>query len=526
MVKDAKNPLKLLKLTLRNKWTLVVILLLVAVSRFLLLYEGVIPFAFDHGKDALAVLEMGVALKPYFIGPWTSIPGLYFGPGWYYLLLPGAILSGFNPMASVATMVILHLIQIVLAYKFLNKWTAIIIALAPFWFTVSTSAWNPFPMTLISLLLLILLKRVARGREISTKIAFLIGLVASLGFHFSSAYAVFYPAIVLLWLYIVKSKIKIKSLLAAAVGFVIPFAPQIIFELRHGFVQTKAVTQYFANPKAPGVVEYSTKEVLLTTLGELKSGLLPDFRGFDQIFSKIAQVVLVVGLVYGLISRKILDDKKIRSNMLLASLFILIPLVGYNFLHFNVWYVYGMLPIIAYIFSLLLEKTSKYFQLLWAGCLVIGLVSAVWFFHSENKFELMANRGFLPIKKQVVDEVRSRAGDRPFAVYHYAPDIYDFGYQYIYLTQALSGAELPTEFSYEPNAVEYVVQKNNLMQKIAVKKPEAMKNQGKSPELIFYVVEAPEHDVLLDQWWDKQHYSEIVEEIEMSSSVRLFVANP
>src|SRR3989344_6959022 len=96
-----------------------------AFTRLPLIISGIIPFSFDHGRDSLAVLHLIKTLNPVFIGPWTSIPGLFFGPSWYYLLTPAYFLSQGNPVSAVWLMFFLGLIQIALAYKYFGVYEAI-----------------------------------------------------------------------------------------------------------------------------------------------------------------------------------------------------------------------------------------------------------------------------------------------------------------------------------------------------------------------------------------------------------------
>ena len=207
-----------MKKFIKKHWILISLIILILVTRLPILISQVIPFTFDHGKDALAVLDMMLNADVKLIGPWTSIPGLYFGPGWYYLLLPAFIIGGGHPLSPVYLMLLLLIVQVILAYKYLNKWTALIMATAPVWLTVSTSAWNPFPMTFISLICLILLKEGAKKQQFNFWQSLSLGLAVSLGFHFSSAYAVFMPFLVLISLFILKIKLNLKNWLALDCG--------------------------------------------------------------------------------------------------------------------------------------------------------------------------------------------------------------------------------------------------------------------------------------------------------------------
>src|SRR3989344_8541555 len=96
----------------------------VALTRLPWLLSGTFLFGFDQGRDAVAVLHLIKTLNPVFIGPWTSIPGLFFGPAWYYLLAPTYLLTQGHPLAGPVTMFVLCLVGITLTYKYLGAYEA------------------------------------------------------------------------------------------------------------------------------------------------------------------------------------------------------------------------------------------------------------------------------------------------------------------------------------------------------------------------------------------------------------------
>lgn len=485
------------------------------------LIDGVIPFSFDHGKDALAVMHLVATKSPVLIGPWTSIPGLYFGPGWYYLLAPAFLISNFNPISAVSMMVLLILVQIWLAYKYFGKYAALIIATAPFWITISTSAWNPYPMTLISLVILILLKLTDKSGILTPKNAFLFGITASFGFHFSAAFAIFYPFIILGILLATKIRISLKVIFFALIGFVLPFLPQIAFEFRHEFVQTKAVIQYFKLGESNAFSFEKIWSVTTATFGELKNSIMPEFRTLPANFSKSIQSLLlfVLGFAWILLLKKQLKVTTLYTKYFLF--FLIIPLIGFFFLHFNLWYVYAIAPSLIILVGHLVNKSNRIIKYAFVILLVATPIASYQFYYSGNKAELSANRGFLPIKLEAINEIRTRANGRPFSSYHYVPDIYDFSYQYLYLMQGFENKMIPVELSYKPNSPVYVTQKAEILEQL----PSSTKPPT-NPEVIFYIVEKPDNTEFLDSWWQEQKFGKIVDSKELSSTITLYEATP
>jgi hypothetical protein len=512
-----------MKLSKQKKYFLLAGLLIFAfVIRIGYFFDGTIPFSFDHGKDALAIMHLITTKSPALIGPWTSIPGLYFGPAWYYLLAPAFWLGGFNPIVGPAMMTFLVLIQVALAYKYFGKFTALIIACAPFWVMISVSAWNPFPMTLITLVILILLKLARKDGVLSPKNAFLLGLTASFGFHFSAAFAIFYPFIILACLLITKVKIPLKTIFLAGLGFLLPFLPQLAFEVRHDFVQSKAVMMYFQDGESSDAISVKkVQEVLTASLGELKNSVMPEFRILSGRTNMVIQALLVAILAWLWFKMLRSGNAKIIQHTKYFLTFFVIPIVGLFFLHFNLWYVYAITPALAILVGSLLDSAPKQIKWLFACLLILTPLVSYVFYFGGNKAELTASRGFLPIKIIAIKEIRAIAGERPFSSYHYVPDIYDFSYQYLYLMQGFQNKKMPVEFSYKPDAPVYITQKVEIMEKL----PDTVKTTTK-PEVIFFIVEEPENSEFLESWWQQQQFGEIISVKQISPTVWLYEASP
>lgn len=447
------------------------LLTLAVLTRLPWLVFNTIPFAFDHGRDALAVLHLIKTLNPVFIGPWTSIPGLYFGPLWYYLLTPGHWLLQGNPLAGPWTMFFIGLIMIGLAFKYLGKVEAIIMATAPLWLQLSISASNAFPMGLVGLLLVIGLEKKFQP--------FWLGIIVGLGFHFSSALAVFWLVSVPLLF------VKPKNWLKFCLGVSLIFIPQILFEIKHNFSQSQAVINYFAAGESQQLTPGKILIVSRSILHELNLAILPNIPWLE-IFPLIT---LIAGIF-------------IRPKL---TLLILVPIIGFWFLHYNPWYAYGLGPLMVVLFAKLLRRLPKILTVIaiFSLFLAIGLKLAV--FWQQEKQSLSVNKSFLPAKIQALNYVYNQAGDQPFASYQYHPEIYDYAYQYLYIWQGFKGKPLPVEFSYQPNAPTYINEKADLLTKL----PPATG----SPEKIFLIIEKPDNvwHYPFDSWLKQINFSEVVD---------------
>lgn len=502
----------------RRYWVLLALVAIYIFNRIPLIIFQQFAFTLDHGKDSLAVMDLLTSLSPKLIGPWTSIPGLYFGPAWYYLLAPIYWLLNFNPLAGPLTMMLFGLVQLVVVYKYFGRLTALIVVATPLWFMTTTSAWNPYPLTLLTWLILLFLDQLRKTPE-KKRTWFFLGLCMGLGFHFSTAFAVLYPILVAISMWLRKIKFSTSVIIVCVVGFILPFSPQLAFEIRHDFSETKAVLAYLrGDVPIETQIKPNPLVVLYSATSEVKSAVFSGITG-TQFEDKLWLLGFIAVLIWA--SRKYLSKPHSSTFIPLTEFFswFLISIIWFSFTHFNTWYLLGIMPLAVVVFSRVAKKVPKALLGLWIILLFISpLISVARIFIDSNRFS--ANRSFLPVKLKTIETIYEIAGDRPFASYQYAPHIYDFDWQYLYFWRAATGSRLPSEFAYEPNVVPYIVEKPDLLRHFA------HQVDSRHPELIFYVVEQPIYPSQLVDWWQRQRFEKIVETIKMSDQVTLYVAQP
>ena len=149
--------------------------------------------------------------------------------------------------------------------------------------------------------------------------------------------------------------------------------------------------------------------------------------------------------------------------------------------------------------------------------LINPIEKSIYYFEYEKDY-LEEQRAFLPIKNQALDRIKELANNESFASYHYVPDIYDYSYQYLYFQRAFEGEKLPYEFTYKPGEITYIKEKAELLEEV--------EQHQQEPKSIFFIVEAPENQNFLDEWWNHQKYGEIIFEETLSDTVTLYQATP
>lgn len=481
-----------------------------------------VPFGFDHGKDSIAILSMLVTHTPKLIGPWTSIPGVFFGPGWYYLLAPAYLISRGDPVSAVWVMILLSLAQSLLVWRVWGLRAALLVTLAPLYIITSKSAWNPHPMTLISFLLLAMTWRVARSKMLSKRMAFILGLTAGQGFHFSAAFAIFYLPFVFAIPWLFTTKHKLLRSITIVVGTGISFLPQLVFELRHSFVQSSALLKYFAQGEPHSFSIAKITSVLTVTLNEITLGIFPRFDGTASAVSTINAVVAVtMALLISFLFVKWWKQSKHwqRRWLFFVSIFlVLIPIVSYFFLHFNVWYLYGLVPVVTMFVALSLSQASRGIA---AIVIATFLVASIWNIQLYLSTELTSHqrsKTMLRSKEKALEYIVATADNSPFSVYVYVPDIYDYSYQYLWFRRAYLGEALPVEFSYKPATADYVSDKSAILGRFP--------QQHSLTELRFYIIEQPQDSSLYNEWKAMQEWGEVIDEQLIGDGIKIIVTKP
>ena len=404
------------------------------------------PFVFDFGRDLIWVRNMVELKRPTLIGPWGSLAGVYFGPLWYYLLaIPYIIFSG-DPRGPVYLALSANLTVLVLGWLWLKKLDlklglifALLVAISPHNINLSTFAFHANMLPLTQLLFLYGLYRQ------DTRGLYLASLMTSLNFHFEPATGIFTTMTLLIFAVWQRSKLNLKSVIISATVFTLPFLPNLLFDLRHDFLQTRAVIAYFQgeNRSLEGVLPYPER-------------IFERLRKFTELFSASVLPNLPT-LLTGIILVIILITLRKTSLFSVLLFSLVLPLLGFMFLfppELKGWYLYGFSVNYLILASLLLYR----FPLL----LVLPIILFVLRFYTPYTFSSQAT-----LKNQInaLDTVYKQATNEPFRLYVYTPPIYDYHYQYlVWWYGRKTYGYLPTEYSYLPGETSYHPQKDKFTQ--------------------------------------------------------------
>ncbi len=235
--------MKLIKFFKKN-WILI---LIIAIGLFLRLYRVVPRFTYSHDQDLIGWFVRDVLSGHLrLIGQETSVPGVFIGSVFYYLIVPFYLIFGMNPIGGIALVTFLSVLTIVSIYFvfsriFDNKIGLIgaFLYSVSYYFVLNNQEVVPtMPVSLWGIWYLYSLYLIIKNKKLGYILSFgLIGFIWNINFALAIPSVAIPVAIVLS-----KRKINFKWVLTGLVVFFIVALPFLFFETRHGFQQSRAIT--------------------------------------------------------------------------------------------------------------------------------------------------------------------------------------------------------------------------------------------------------------------------------------------
>ena len=295
--------------------TNLILLLILSLGLFLRTYQLRERFLYGHDQDLAGWVIKDVVVNRHFrlIGQETSTQGIFIGPLFYYLQIPFYLLTGMDPIGGTYLFTILGLITIVSIYfiftKVFDRNTGLIGALvyAISFYTIynDREAVPTMPVILWSVWFFYALNLLLQGKQKLAYIFFgiLIGLIWHLNF------ALILPVVLIpIAFYLSKAKYKFKDPVAGIFTFFVVSLPLLLFELRHGFQQAKAIYYSITIPQSDVTYSgYQKLERVWLLMTKNVSGLfIGSLRWFNFETISLAMILVFAILVL---------RKKISKNL-------------------------------------------------------------------------------------------------------------------------------------------------------------------------------------------------------------------
>lgn len=208
-------------------------------------------FHFDQARDYLIAYRIVFESKFTLVGPTVLIPGLYLPPFYYYSLIPLLALYKWLPIGGDVYTAILGSVSIGLFYLLAKKisnvsalFLTVCYSLNPYLIHTSRHAWNPNTTNLWAIGFMLCIIAYFQNRKY-----FLILSSAILGFSLSFHYPLLFLSPLLFWYLVKEARTKnFKYVISGLLAFLIMISPLFLFELRHNWSNTQAITGFLFKP--------------------------------------------------------------------------------------------------------------------------------------------------------------------------------------------------------------------------------------------------------------------------------------
>lgn len=248
-----------------QKYALLLLILTLALAASLRFYriDAYMTFLGDEGRDALIMKRMLDGDLP-LIGPPTSVGNIYLGPLYYYMMFVPMALTGLNPVSAAAMNALIGVLTVWLIYYLGKIWfgrisglvAAFLYAISPVTIIYSRSSWNPNPAPFFALLGIFSLYKLNKDGNFHWLIATGVSFAAALQMHYLAVILI--PIGAVLWVHAIwyrsLKKMRMKNLfsgtLLGIISFLAVMSPLFIFDLRHNFLNYRAITTLFSQSSA------------------------------------------------------------------------------------------------------------------------------------------------------------------------------------------------------------------------------------------------------------------------------------
>ena len=413
----------------RNK----LLVLILVIGFFLRIYNAQELFLYSHDQDLAGWFIKDVLVNKHLrlIGQETSTTGIFIGPLFYYLLIPFYFIFGMDPIGGSYLVALLGVFTIFSFYfvfrKIFNEKAGLFAALLytfSFYTIFNDREVVPtMPVILWSVWFLYGLQLLLLNKQRNAFI--LLGILSGLIWHLNVALVLVFPLVPLAIL-IARKKIDFRALLFGLVIFTVTMVPLLVFEIRHGFSQTKALIIALTTDQYDIVSGFEKFARTIHLAGKNLRGFL--WGDFLDISYETLFIVGVLLLIY-LSLKKIIS----RSWGIMIFSWILI-FIGFFSLYSKIlseYYLNGMMVVWIFIIT----SAISYFKKIGIGVLL--------FFLSINLhrfFTMPINRSGYKYRKAVVAEIKADATQRGYpcvAVSYITDPGQDKGYRYFFWLEGL-----------------------------------------------------------------------------------------
>lgn len=411
---------------------LAAVFIVAAALRFPLVSQGFFAFTYDQGRDLLAVADIVENKNPTLIGPTTGLPGIFYGPWWYYFLSPLFFVSQGNIETIAIIFAAIGMVTIILLYFLIKKITkntylalfaAATAAMSQPFLTSSSQIWSP---SLVLPLMTAYLFSLYQIFQKPKAVWFLIlGLSCGALADSGAAFGAVLTAATILAAIGARSYFFKKDFLFFFLGLMLVLLPRIVFDMRNDFLITKSILSWIASPNI-----YQEK---LSILERAVARLDLFYLNFAQTFAQSNKAKAIVPLAMLLLL--VAADREIFKKPLFKFVILVMLLIYVGFVIYPdaVWdyYLAGLPAIFIVLFVLAAAHFQKQLR---KAAAIAGFILIALNFHPKilSPFSItwQGDGAIWRNQTRVVEDLKEELKGQ-YSLHVYSPAGFDYPFWYI-----------------------------------------------------------------------------------------------
>ncbi|CAN5309099.1 hypothetical protein BH10PAT2_BH10PAT2_1400 [soil metagenome] len=439
-------------------------------------FQNSLYFIYDQGRDAW-VFDKIAHGHPVLVGPTSGLSGFCLGPLWYYIGLPGYILSRGNPYGICLWYIAISCLALplywILAHKLFKEkiWailTAIFLSVLPGSLVASSMIWNPLLSVPLMLGALICLwqAHVATSRNRTWLAAGFLCLALTLQSEF--AYGIFFIIPLFLAIPWLRKKFNVRDFIVVIAVIGVTLLPQMGFELRNHFIMTQSLLKSTASSET----SVSWKLQLAQRPTQLLEATNHVLVGDNNRTPYLLPLLIILAIIGGYV---ILKDRTLKNSFLwqLVLIFAVLPYPfyllwrgnnGYFFWYYLTCHFVFLVPLIFLGCWKVMELAAKknWHKIIAAAFvlfIVLNFTAQAWQNWYDTAVHATGNANLHKMIEAVetVNTWHKDDGSQPFVVRIYTANILTEQYDYLFYWYARSrGLSIPSTVRNAENHTWYV----------------------------------------------------------------------
>lgn len=440
ILKSYADLLKLWWKLKETKSAFILLLGILALASFLRFYRlsEYMTFLGDEGRDAIVIKNMLVDHHFPLIGPPTSVGSIYLGPLYYYMMAMPMAIFWLNPAAAAGMNAFIGVLTIALIYYLGKVWfnrsaglvASFLYAISPVTIIYSRSSWNPNPAPFFALIGIFSLYKLHKSGNFLWLILTGSAVGAALQMHYLAAILI--PIAGLIWFFEVFLR-KNKDLLSKNIfngslmgifSFIFIMFPLIWFDLRHNFLNYRAITELLTSGDA---VKGNIVSNIISIPGLYSNNLIGRYMAGENVYlSALVSFLIILALC--------LKYKNYFWPKIILGIWLMVGLFGLTFYQQSIYdHYFGFMNPVPFlllgsltVFTSNLAHTKKWL----ASSGIIILLSALTIVNLQKNPLFSPPNNQLKRTQDIARYVISKTGGNDFNFALLAKSNYDSAYQF------------------------------------------------------------------------------------------------